>query len=117
MVSVRVPKAEYEVLLLQFPGGVIVTLEDAQDGHIIQGVGGRVKMVCDRKVSLFVANRTYVLYKAVSEPSLGLSDVEEATPGAADTVDQVDRYAGEHLSHVEVLFCALNGGEGGGVGV
>eukprot|EP00061_Rhincodon_typus_P005996 g26163.t1 len=54
-----------------------------------------------------------VLYKAVSEPPLGLTDVEEATSGA---VDQVDRCASEPLSDVQGLFCALNGGEGGGVG-
>eukprot|EP00061_Rhincodon_typus_P013377 g39716.t1 len=57
-----------------------------------------------------------VLYKAVSEPPLGLTDVEEATSGAADGIDYVDGCAAESLSNVESLFGALNGGEGGGVG-
>eukprot|EP00061_Rhincodon_typus_P001389 g14669.t1 len=80
---------EYEVLLLQFVGGVIVTLEEAQDGHVAQGVGGRVDVVLDWKVLSFVTNRAQVLYKMVSEPSLGLTDVEEATSEAADAVDHI----------------------------
>eukprot|EP00061_Rhincodon_typus_P000608 g12205.t1 len=81
---------EYEALLLQFVGAVIETLEAAQDGHVTQGVGGRVKMVRDWKVLSFVANRVQMLYKMVSEPPLGLTDVEEATSGAADTIDHID---------------------------
>eukprot|EP00061_Rhincodon_typus_P007346 g28954.t1 len=57
-----------------------------------------------------------MLYKTVSESVLGLTNVEEATSAAADTVDQVDRCAGEPPSDIEGLFCALNGDEGGGVG-
>eukprot|EP00061_Rhincodon_typus_P011038 g35763.t1 len=57
----------------------------------------------------FVTYREQVLYKTVSEPLLGLPDVEEATSGAADTVDHIDGCAGEPLSNVEGLFCALNG--------
>eukprot|EP00061_Rhincodon_typus_P014254 g41167.t1 len=82
-------------MLLQFAGGVIVTLEDAQDGHVTQGVGGGVKMVHDRKVLSFVANGALMLYKTVSESRLGLTDIEEATSGAADTVDHVGGCAGE----------------------
>eukprot|EP00061_Rhincodon_typus_P010901 g35537.t1 len=52
-------------------------------------------MVRDRKVLLFVVYRVQKLYKTVSESSLSLTDVEEATSGAADAVDQVDRCAGE----------------------
>eukprot|EP00061_Rhincodon_typus_P006166 g26511.t1 len=74
------------MLLLLFPGGVIVTLEEAQDGHVTQGVGGEVKMVGNRKVLSFVVYRVQMLYKTVSEYMLGLTDVEEATSGAADTV-------------------------------
>eukprot|EP00061_Rhincodon_typus_P016471 g44707.t1 len=70
-------RAEYEVLLLQFARGVIVTLEEAQDGHVAQEVGGGVEMVRDWKVLSFVLSRAQVLYKAVSEPPLGLTDVEE----------------------------------------
>eukprot|EP00061_Rhincodon_typus_P016881 g45327.t1 len=99
----KAPKAEYEVLLLQFVGGVIVTLEVAQDGHVIQGVGGGVEVVRGQKELSFVANRGQMLCKAVSEPLLGLTDVEEATSGAADTIDHIDG-------------CALDGRERGGVG-
>eukprot|EP00061_Rhincodon_typus_P001918 g16129.t1 len=68
-----------EVLLLQFPGGIVVTLEEDQDGHVVQGVGGGVEVVCEWKVLPFVANRVQVLYKAVSDPPVGLTDVDEAT--------------------------------------
>eukprot|EP00061_Rhincodon_typus_P014898 g42270.t1 len=67
-------------------------------------------MVHDRKVLSFVANRAQMLYKMVSEPPLGLTNVEEATSGATDAVDQADGCAGEPLSNVEGLLCALNGG-------
>eukprot|EP00061_Rhincodon_typus_P012305 g37948.t1 len=110
------PEAEYEVLLLQFLGGIVVTLEAAQDGHVTQGVGGGVEVVRNWKVLSFVANRVHVLYKAISEPLLGLTDVEEATSGAVDAIDHIDRCAGEPLSDVKVLFGSLDGGEGGGVG-
>eukprot|EP00061_Rhincodon_typus_P010201 g34309.t1 len=79
----QAPKAEYEVLLLQFPGGIIVTLEES---------------------------------KAVSEPPLGLTNVEEATSGAADSIEHIDSCAGEPLSDAKSLFGALNGSERGGVG-
>eukprot|EP00061_Rhincodon_typus_P012440 g38178.t1 len=77
-----------------------------------QGLGGGVKMVHDQKVLSFVMNRAQVLYKAISEPLLGLTDVKEATSGATDAVDHIDGCAGEHVSDVKGLFCALNGSEG-----
>eukprot|EP00061_Rhincodon_typus_P001155 g13889.t1 len=80
---------EYEVLLLQFPGGIVVTLEEAQVGHVTQGVGEGVEVVHDWKVLSFVANRAQVLYKAVSDPLLGLTDVEEATLGTANAIDHI----------------------------
>eukprot|EP00061_Rhincodon_typus_P002534 g17826.t1 len=80
-------------------GGVVVTPEEAQDGHVVQGVGGQVEVVRDWKVLSFVANRA--LYRAVSEPPLGLTDVEEATSGAADAVDHIGGCAGEYLSDVK----------------
>eukprot|EP00061_Rhincodon_typus_P014932 g42323.t1 len=95
------PEVEYEVLLLQFAGGVIVTLEGTQDGHVTQGLGKGIKIVGDRKVLSFVVYKAQMLYKTVSESKLGLTDVEEATLGAADTVDQVDRCASEPLSDME----------------
>eukprot|EP00061_Rhincodon_typus_P012381 g38080.t1 len=54
--------------------------------------------------------RAQMLYEMVSESTLGLTDVKEATSGAVDTVDQVDGCAGDPLSDVEDLFWALNGG-------
>eukprot|EP00061_Rhincodon_typus_P002576 g17927.t1 len=104
------------MLLLQVLGGVVVTLEEAQDGRVTHRVGGGVEMVCNRKMLSLVANRAQVLYKAVSEPPLGLTGVEEATSGAVDAVDHIDGCAGEHLSDVKGLFGAFDGGEGGDVG-
>eukprot|EP00061_Rhincodon_typus_P011798 g37079.t1 len=93
--------------------GVIVTLEEPQDGHVIQGVGGRVKMGGNQKMLSFVANRAQMLYGTVSESMFGHINTEEVTAGATDIVDQVDGCAGESLFNVEGLFCALNGGDGG----
>eukprot|EP00061_Rhincodon_typus_P003976 g21447.t1 len=76
-------------------------------------VEGVVKMVPNQKVLSFVTYRVQMLYKMVSKSPLGLTDVEEATSGAADTVDQFDRCAGEPLSNVEGLFSVLDGGEVG----
>eukprot|EP00061_Rhincodon_typus_P009351 g32790.t1 len=45
-------------------------------------------MVHDRGLSLFVTTRVHMFYKMVSEPLLGLTNVEEATVGATDAVDQ-----------------------------
>eukprot|EP00061_Rhincodon_typus_P010537 g34901.t1 len=81
-------RLEYEVLFFQFACGIIVVLEEAQDGHVTKGVGGGVKMVGDWKVLSFVIYRAQMLYEMVPEFTFGLTDVEEATSGAADTVDQ-----------------------------
>eukprot|EP00061_Rhincodon_typus_P012448 g38197.t1 len=54
-------------------------------------------------------DRVQALYKAVSEPLLGLTDVEDATSGAADAIDHIDGCTGEPLSNMEGLFGALNG--------
>eukprot|EP00061_Rhincodon_typus_P000849 g12974.t1 len=88
---------------------VIVTLEEAQDGHVAQALGGRVKMVGDQQVLSFVTYRAQMLNKTVSESTLGLTDVEEATLGAADTVDQVGGCIGEPLSDMKGLLWALDG--------
>eukprot|EP00061_Rhincodon_typus_P015642 g43429.t1 len=100
---------EYEMLLLQFAGSVIVTLEEAQDGPVTQGVGLGVKMVGNLKVLLFVMYRAQMLRETVPESVLGLTDVEEATSGATDTVDQIERCTGEPLSDMENSFWALDG--------
>eukprot|EP00061_Rhincodon_typus_P007580 g29419.t1 len=55
------------------------------------------------------------LYATVSTSMLGLTNVEAATSGAVDTVDQVDGCADEPLSNMEGLFWVLNGGEEGGL--
>eukprot|EP00061_Rhincodon_typus_P014570 g41658.t1 len=81
---------EYEVLLFQFPGRAIVTLEKAQNGHVTQGVGGGVEMVHDWKVLLFIMNRVQVPYKVFSEPQFGLANVEKTTSGEANTIDYTD---------------------------
>eukprot|EP00061_Rhincodon_typus_P006335 g26879.t1 len=60
----------------------------------------------------FVTNRAQTIYKMVSNPPLGLTDVEEATSEAADATDHIDGCAGEPLSDVKG---SLDGGEGGGV--
>eukprot|EP00061_Rhincodon_typus_P001260 g14216.t1 len=78
-------------------GGIILTLEEAQDGHVTQGV----EMVRDQKVLSFVLYRVQVLYKAVSETPLDLTDVEETTLRATDAKDHIVGYAGEPLSDVE----------------
>eukprot|EP00061_Rhincodon_typus_P003683 g20705.t1 len=106
-------EVEYEVLLLQFANGVIVPLEEAQYGHVIKGVGGGVKIVSNRKVLLIIAYRAQMLHKSVPESALGLTDVEEATSGGSDMVDQVGRCTGEPLSDLESFFWASDGGERG----
>eukprot|EP00061_Rhincodon_typus_P015229 g42789.t1 len=108
--------AEYEVLLLKFPGGVIVTMEEAQDGHVFQGLGGGVEVVHDWKLSSSVANRAQVLYKVVFKPPLGLTDVEEPTKKAADALDHISTCGGAYLLNVEGFLGTWDGGEEGGVG-
>eukprot|EP00061_Rhincodon_typus_P017314 g45958.t1 len=84
------------MLFFQSARGVIVVLEEAEDGLVIQGA--------------------QMLHKLVTESVFGLTNVEEAKLGATDTVDQVGGCAGELLSDLESLSRALNGGEKGGVG-
>eukprot|EP00061_Rhincodon_typus_P012090 g37584.t1 len=105
-------KVEYEVLLLQFACVVIVALEEAQDGHITQGVGRGVEMVHNRKVLSFVANRVQAFQKATSWSH----QCRGGHIGSSDAIDHIDGCAGEPLSDVRGLFGALDGGEGGGVG-
>eukprot|EP00061_Rhincodon_typus_P018775 g48092.t1 len=88
-IRLQATKAEYEVLLLQFMGGVIVTLEEAQDGHVTQGVGGGGKMVRDRKMLPIIEYKAQKLHKMVPQSALSLTDAEEATSEGTDTVDQV----------------------------
>eukprot|EP00061_Rhincodon_typus_P001577 g15181.t1 len=100
-IGFKAPEAEHEVLLLQFVGGGTVVPDEAQDGHVTQGVGGGVEVIRDQKVLSFVVNREQVLHKVVSETPLGLTDVEEATLGAVNAIDHIDECAGEPLSNVE----------------
>eukprot|EP00061_Rhincodon_typus_P009268 g32640.t1 len=87
-IGLSAPEVEYAVFVLQFAGGIIVTLEEAQDEHVTQGLGGGSKMVRDRNVLSFVTNRVQMLYETVSASTLGLTDVEKATSGAVDAIDQ-----------------------------
>eukprot|EP00061_Rhincodon_typus_P003747 g20876.t1 len=105
----KVAYAEYEVLLLQFACGVIVSLEEARDRYVTPEVGGVVKIVGNWKVLSFVVYRAQMLYETISESKLGLTNVEEATSGAVDTVDQVGGCTGEPLSDVKGLLWALDG--------
>eukprot|EP00061_Rhincodon_typus_P002316 g17177.t1 len=58
-------------------------------------------MVGDQKVLLFVKHRVLMLYRMVSESTLGLTNVEEATSRAVDAIDHISGYAGEPLSNME----------------
>eukprot|EP00061_Rhincodon_typus_P007679 g29618.t1 len=75
------------------------------------GMGVGVKMVGNRKVLSFVTYRVQMLYEMVPNSTLGLTDVEEATSGAMDTIDQVGRCTCEPLLDMTGLLWALNGGE------
>eukprot|EP00061_Rhincodon_typus_P005132 g24275.t1 len=92
-----------------FLRGVIVALED---GRVIQGVGGGVKVVCDQKVLLIIAYRAQMIHESVTKCTLGHTNAEETTSGATDTVDQVGGWTGEPLSDLESLSWASNGGVG-----
>eukprot|EP00061_Rhincodon_typus_P001980 g16307.t1 len=76
-IRLQVPEAKCEVLLLQFEGGVTVTLEKAHDGHVTKGLGGGVKMVGNQEVVLIIAYRAQMLQESITESALGLTDVEE----------------------------------------
>eukprot|EP00061_Rhincodon_typus_P016662 g44992.t1 len=117
VIGLQAPEAEYEAMVLQFAGGVIVTLEKAQEGHVTQGRGGGVKIVGDWKVLSFVAYRSQTFYETVIRFTLGLTNVEEATLGGTNTGDQVGGCTGEPLLDMKCLLWTLDGGEGGGAGV
>eukprot|EP00061_Rhincodon_typus_P017614 g46385.t1 len=89
------------MLLLQFVCGIIVVLEEAQNGHVIKGVGGGVKMVDNRKVLLIIAYTVQMLHQTVPESAPGLTEFKEATSGATDIVDQVGGYTDELLLDVK----------------
>eukprot|EP00061_Rhincodon_typus_P016464 g44695.t1 len=99
------------MLLLQFACGIIVTLEEAQDGHVIEGMGEGIKMVGNWKVLLILVYTAQTLCESVIESVLGLTDVDEAASGATDTADLVGGYTSESLSDLERLFGALDGGD------
>eukprot|EP00061_Rhincodon_typus_P003609 g20510.t1 len=96
-------------------GGVTVELEEAQNGHVAQEVEGVVKMDGDQKVLSFVMYRLQMLHETVPESTLGRTDIEEATLGAMDTIDQVGGHTDEPLLDMEGLLWDLDGGEGRGV--
>eukprot|EP00061_Rhincodon_typus_P015416 g43074.t1 len=88
--------------------GSCVALDKAQDGRGIKGMRGEVELVSDRKVVLIIVYREQMLHKSGTESALGLTDVEEATSGATDTVDQVGGYVAE-LDELEVRDHILAG--------
>eukprot|EP00061_Rhincodon_typus_P014018 g40775.t1 len=102
-------EAENEVLFLRVVSGVILTLEDTLGGHVTQELGQGVKMVGKRKVLSIIAYRAQVLCKSVTESTFDLTDVEEDTSEAMDTVDWVGGCIGEPLSDLESLSRSLDG--------
>ena len=56
-----------------------------------------------------------MLCKAVTRSASSLTNVEESTSGAPDTVDDMGGDAGKSLSYLEGLFGSLDGGDGGGI--
>eukprot|EP00061_Rhincodon_typus_P005587 g25279.t1 len=66
-------------------------------------------MIGNWKMLSLVVNRAQMFYKTVSESMLSLTDVEEATSGAADPVDQVDGCAGEPLLYERFVLGAWDG--------
>eukprot|EP00061_Rhincodon_typus_P014243 g41155.t1 len=53
--------------------------------------------------------RAQMLYKTAPESTLGLTNVEEATSGAADTVDQVGRCTGlKQTFHIRLGFTCIS---------
>eukprot|EP00061_Rhincodon_typus_P009295 g32690.t1 len=56
-----------------------------------------------------------MLRESVTESAFGLTDVEETTSGAMDTVIKVGGCTGEPLLDLESLSWALDGGEMGDV--
>eukprot|EP00061_Rhincodon_typus_P017199 g45786.t1 len=81
------PKVEYKMLLLQFAGGDIVAVEEAQDGHVAKGVGGGIKMVGKWKVVLIEVYQLKMLRETVTESALGLPNIQETASGATDSID------------------------------
>eukprot|EP00061_Rhincodon_typus_P017634 g46410.t1 len=57
-----------------------------------------------------------MLHETVPESALGVTDVEEATSGAMDTIDQDGGRTGEPLLDMKDLLWAFNGVQGRGVG-
>eukprot|EP00061_Rhincodon_typus_P012536 g38325.t1 len=99
------PEAEYKVFFLQFTCGLIMTLEEAQDGHVAKGLGGIIEMSGNQKVMLIGAYRAQMLRESV----FGLSAVEEATSGATVARDFESRSAGNAGDAVEGI---MNHGRG-----
>ena len=74
------------MLFLQFALSFTGTLQQAKDRHVGMGAGSCVKMASNRKVRVLIAHRPKVLSKAITQSTLGLSDIEETTLGAANAI-------------------------------
>eukprot|EP00061_Rhincodon_typus_P006172 g26524.t1 len=46
------PMVKYQVLFLQFTFGLMLTVQEARDGHVAGGAGGGIKMDGNRKVGV-----------------------------------------------------------------
>ena len=88
------------LLFLQFALSFTGTLQQAKDRHVGMGAGSCVKMASDWKVRVLIAHRPKLLSKAITQFTLGLSDIEE-TSGAANAIDQIERSASETLFNLE----------------
>eukprot|EP00061_Rhincodon_typus_P009959 g33856.t1 len=67
-------------------GRVERIVEEANDEHVIRGVGGGIKMDDNRKVRLVGTCRAEMPCKLVPESAFGLLDIEETTSGATDAI-------------------------------
>eukprot|EP00061_Rhincodon_typus_P009881 g33711.t1 len=93
------------MLFLQFTFGLTLTMEEAEDGHVVWGLGGGVKVDGNQKVGLVGACGVQVVRKQVPESAFGLLDIEKTTLGAMDPVDEEIEMAGVGLGKYQVGGC------------
>ena len=89
------------MLFLQFALSFTGTLQQAKDRHVSMGAGSCVKMASNRKVRVLIVHRPKVLSKAITQSTLGLSDIEETILGAVNAIHQIERGASETLLNLE----------------
>ena len=89
------------MLFLQFALSFTGTLQQAKDRHVGMGAGLCFKMASNQKVRVLLAHRPKVLSKVITQSTLGLSNIEETTLGAANAIHQIERGASETLLNLE----------------